>query len=348
MSAQRSVDSVPDGEPEPCPEEPATEAPAEHDPVEICRCIALCFSAGELGRFAQELGVPADPGARLEEAAHALVRAIQGRGELGNLVELLQERKPLVQWPSPRPCAQPPPQPEPLPTAPPQPLPAPPSSEPGPAAPPPLLDPYVSGRFEEAATTDAAAPPGGVPARTPRRAAPAMALATLAAAAVMAAVAVGFHLGRGSTGAGAAAENAARPASMASAELARAVASMAEACGVDPTGSPPRSALLLAFRRCRQARPGAYTNDLAAGAGPALPGLGLSGGPSLPAAPGPIERRRSATEPPACLRGCEQRHALCRANECGPEPGLASQFPAYQRCLSACLSEASRCRLACR
>lgn len=81
------------------------------DAAEIRGRIAVCFSAAELRRFAEELGVTGVTWDRgLNDAAHDLVRHFEKRGELGKLVGRLREARPLVEWPelSDLPAAAPP------------------------------------------------------------------------------------------------------------------------------------------------------------------------------------------------------------------------------------------------
>ncbi|HVY48912.1 MAG TPA: hypothetical protein VHB21_23645, partial [Minicystis sp.] len=75
-----------------------------YDPVELRRRIVVAFSAGELQKFADELGVAGavrwDRGHA--EAARDLVREFErGYGGLTTLVDRLRAAKPLVEWPEP-------------------------------------------------------------------------------------------------------------------------------------------------------------------------------------------------------------------------------------------------------
>jgi hypothetical protein len=48
-----------------------------------------------------------------------------------------------------------------------------------------------------------------------------------------------------------------------------------------------------------------------------------------------------------CITSCAREHSSC-VSSCGPEPGDANQYDAWQSCSSKCLAAESRCRLGCR
>lgn len=71
------------------------------DPADLSRRIGLCFSAGDLRRLAEGLGVDDavvwDRGTG--PAARDLVRAFERKNNLGALLAKLREVRPLVEWP---------------------------------------------------------------------------------------------------------------------------------------------------------------------------------------------------------------------------------------------------------
>ena len=80
-----------------------------YDPVELRRRIAVSFSAPELRRLAEELGVAGQMGwdRGHDEAARSLVRQFERYYGLETLVETLRARRPLVEWPEAQPVQTP-------------------------------------------------------------------------------------------------------------------------------------------------------------------------------------------------------------------------------------------------
>jgi hypothetical protein len=74
-----------------------------YDASELRGRIAVCFSAAELRRLAEELGASGiDHDRGVGEAARQLVRHFERQGALGGLVERLRAARPLVEWPEPK------------------------------------------------------------------------------------------------------------------------------------------------------------------------------------------------------------------------------------------------------
>lgn len=292
-----------------------------HDPREVRRLVAMAFSAGELSKYAERWRVFTDREGAVEDGARQLVRALEARGKLDKLVESLRAHKPLFEWPDPSieveeaaPAVEPP---APAPAAP---SPAPPDSEPAPSVGAPIVDPFA---VRDPAPKDAAVV-------IPKR----WLLVGGAAVAALLVVAIAIAAATG---------DAAETASLARGaadELARSVAAVRSACKIDEEADSARDALTAAFRRCSvpSIRPSRVDVPLPARPTPTPTPQPLA----LPKRTGPVSRR------PACLDQCHQIHNQCKQSQCGPEPASAAAYDTYQRCLSGCLSQYSRCRLTCR
>ena len=127
-------------------------------------------------------------------------------------------------------------------------------------------------------------------------------------------------------------------AKLAAEELAVSVASVAEACGVEPgEGANARETLRLAFERCAPDpfRPGSAPPDA----------LLLPPRPARSAKAVELPRRSAPERPDPCLERCAGGHDAC-GKACGPEP-IGDAFVAWQACATRCLTESSRCRLGC-
>jgi hypothetical protein len=79
-----------------------------YDPADLSRRIGVCFSAGDLRRLAEGLGVDDaiawDRGATA--AAQDLVRCFERKNDLERLVAKLRDVRPLVEWPEPEGSAE--------------------------------------------------------------------------------------------------------------------------------------------------------------------------------------------------------------------------------------------------
>jgi hypothetical protein len=74
-----------------------------YDPAELCRCIVVCFSTGDLRQVAESLGAAEgiNWSRGTNEAARDLVRHFERKADLDTLVAKLREVRPLVEWPEP-------------------------------------------------------------------------------------------------------------------------------------------------------------------------------------------------------------------------------------------------------
>jgi hypothetical protein len=288
----------------------------KHDPREVRRLIAMAFSAGELSRYAERWRVFTDREGSVQDGARALVRALEGRDKMAQLVESLQAHKPLIEWPEPTiECDEPPPAPaaEPTPVA----------SEP--VAPAAIVDPYpeVTARDRD---------DGAV--RIPK-------LWLLAGAALVLLVGSGIAAAMLLPGDDSESSGRINLASDAAEELDRSVRAVREACDVQPDDDSARGQLAASFRRCSvpTIRPSRVDVPLpvrkADAPGPRRPVL-------TKRPPAPISRSG------ACLNSCHDVHNQCKTSQCGSEPSSAQDYENYQRCLGTCLGQYSRCRLACR
>jgi hypothetical protein len=293
-----------------------------YDTRELQRVVAVSFSAGELSKFAERWHVHLDREGSATDGARVLLKAVEGRGKLAELLASLRAEKPLVEWPDPpeRPEVPPPP-PPPEPT--PQPTPAP--------SPAPVSEPagILADPFDE--------PP------PPERAG----LGPGARWAVLAGVlAVGAGIGAAvvllSAGDDAPAADAgpATVALAAASQLRTSLEALAEACSVEAEdATSARDLLTVSFRRCPQLPPVRGT------ARPPDPLPARDPPPELPIPGGPP---RPPSSEPVCLDRCHTLHESCRQSECGDEPASANKYEAYQRCLQGCMNKYARCRLACR
>lgn len=360
----------------------ADAAPGHYDVAELRRCMVVSFSAGELGELARAHGMLPSAGslggapAPADETARALLRHVERQGGLDSLVQRLREERPLVQWPEAvaaapaRPpeadegaaqppldgLAQEPAAPGPLdPAVATEPEAEPASSPPAPAAgpPPPAAEQATAapGLAPQAVPTTAPSRAGlGAWAHTQRRW-----LLAAGGGALLVAMVVAFVAGRASSGPDADQDAlpAADPASpapvakVAAEQLSAAVTAVAEACGVADARGPAKQVLANAFRACsgpdarrlgppRAARP-------ALTAGPSTDGARPTTAPAQP----PRDRPAPAPRRSGCLDRCEQQHQRCKQSECGAEPASGSAYSEHQRCLSRCLTKASKCRLRC-
>jgi len=317
-----------------------------YDVAELTRCLTFSFSAGELSKYAERWKVFTDRDGTVAEGARTLVRALDGRGKLAQLVTSLRSHKPLVEWPEPTvvQAAPEPPAPEPEEgssapeTAPDSPTTdgavVVPGAEPAGA---PLVDPFSapSGAGVAGLGTDE-----GLWASldgTTR----AVVLGVIFAAGIGLGV-LGFWLvGRGDGEPDPPADSAgeASIAGRAATLLRGSVAGITQACEVVEQTDTARNALTMAFRRCAQPeiRPGLPP-------GPLLPKTTRKPAQPPPARPTP---RRPVSHEPACLDRCHRFHVQCKTSECGAEPTSSSKYADYQRCLAGCLAKYSQCRLRC-
>ena len=354
--------------------EPAGLGDAPPDPVpapkydlrELRRCLALTVTAAELAEIGQRFGcatsaagATAQPSA--DESARLLLRELEHKGQVHELVQWLHQNQPLMQWPLPlQPAAaslSSPPQAaaapvEPLPQVGPGPMPSPARAEP----PKPIVDPFL------AAGSDASHPASEDERPLwQRREWRMAAIAAAAGVVLLTAVGAGFLFGRSGAGASASpaqATGSAEPAHSAArgalaltaaAELLRSVTDIAETCGLTDKSGPAKQVLTRAFQACGPTRT------------PLSQMPSRASSPSDTSAPEPTAARPTASpavapaDRPAdpapgggsCLSHCSEEHRQCKASECGPEPMQGSQYDAYQKCLSRCLSKASQCRLRC-
>ncbi len=306
---------------------------ARYDANELRRLIAISFSTGELSKYAERWRVFIDRDGTPDDGARALVRAIQSRDKLPQLVESLRAHKPLVEWPAP--IAEPEPTPPPI--APTQ-IDAPPAAPAGPevpATPPepprePLVDPYYA---DEAAPEPAPSPPLALPKWLP--------LAAMLTGGVLLGALGTWLLARDDETVDEPAPQAAeRLAAIADAELRRSLAKVRDACKVDDQDSA-RDLLRVAFDSCA-------VPEIQPGVVPATPLPAPEPRPSQADRRPPPRPKSSPDREPECLMRCHEIHTACKASECGPEPSSASDYASYQRCLSSCMSKYTRCRLTCR
>jgi hypothetical protein len=351
--------------------------PVAYDPVELRRRIAVCFSASELRRLAESLGVSGsiawDRGT--QEAVRDLVRQFERYYGLETLVAKLRELRPLVEWPEAQPAE---------PGSSPFERGGPPLSSPGalgapsPAAAPPKEEPVLQ---DPLVPSESAAPRAFAPVPPPRLAAPVWpgvtgppaapgrarsvdprVLIALTALAVLAAV-IAFAAGRASTPAPAseAADNATPtspratpskrpdgPATRAAAAMSRTLATIGRICEVGAGTTNTTEILARAYEQC--------------GPAPLLPRPVILAppSPSPPPSATPDEPDRSRAprggdatpnglpkvSGGSCIRACDATHIGCKA-QCGSEPTQSSKYEGYQLCRSRCLSAQSRCRLGC-
>jgi hypothetical protein len=355
-----------------------------YDSIDLRRQIAVSFSTPELRQLAETLGVGGsvrwDHGP--QEAVRDLVRQFERYYGLSTLVAKLKELRPLVDWPEldalPPPASQ-------AQKAAPEAGAAP--VEPTVAAAPladPLVPAPAAGFAPPAPTvvepapvflpTPSAAPsrpaavwPGTVNANPepPRsQGIDARVLVVVAGLTVLAAV-IAYAAGRASNGAPAAQapaeavtgiaavpvpRRAPGPATRAADAVARSLANVAKSCELPPGTEANADLLARAFERCGPPAPrAALTYDRLPTPVPTLdPPRDPPPDPARPRTP----RTPSPAPPPdkgpstACLGGCAAESRACNAG-CGAEPQQSSQYDAYMRCRSRCMSTASHCKLAC-
>lgn len=302
----------------------------KHDPREVRRVLTMAFSAGELSKYAERWRVFTDREGSVTDGARQLVRALEARDKLGQLVESLRAHKPLFEWPEPTiEVAEPAPRDDgESPSA------ADAPAEPGAAAEAtaaetepasgvgaPIVDPFA---MREPASQDR-----GVV--IPKR------WLVIGASGVAALLVIVIVIAATTGGEG---TETASLAHGAADELSRSVAAVRGACKIDEDSDSARDALTAAFRRCSvpSIRPSRVDVPLPSRPKPTPAPQPLV----LPKRTGPVSRR------PACLDQCHQIHNQCKASQCGQEPASAAAYDTYQRCLSGCLSQYSRCRLTCR
>lgn len=298
------------------------------------RMIALAFTTGELSKFAERVAVFTDREGDVDRNARVLVNAVSKKGTVDRLLRHLGDVKPLVEWPDPddilvelEPPVSEPPVSEPPASAPPASAGPPPSAGPPSSAPllaPPIVDPFLQ-------------QPDTQPLKPAR----------LWTAAVAIAIGAGA-LGAGMTrllDAPEAAELPGQPvplAHLAANHMAVAVDAVARACDAEVAAPSAREALSRAFASCAELPPPSRPRPALAAPEPPPP----LRPPSYRIDAQPY-RKKAPERPELCLERCNDVHDVCRT-ECGPEPGLSSKYPAYQRCLARCLTDSSRCRLDCR
>jgi hypothetical protein len=305
---------------------------ADYDLTELRRRIAVSFSTAELSQFAQGIHVHLDREGRVDDSARALIRAMQQRERIDDLVDRLRAHKPDVEWPEPRPPVSPAPSPPPDPPDPPPQTGDPPIDEPPPAA--SAADPPTAPSTE---------PPGEDKGPTAGddaggKAASPVIIPSMLGAALAGGVAVGIAATWLALRKPKEADPPAPIAKLAAEQLEESVAGVVRACGGDDEGGSARDRLRRSFDRCvPQPSPGSVEPDplQTSGARASGPPLNLGPSPSLPGSD-------------SCLINCNAAHEACRSNRCGPEPSGAAPFANWQRCQSACLADNSRCRLACR
>lgn len=314
--------------------------------------MVVCFTAAELQKLAEDLGVSGGVGLYrgVEEAAREVIRQCERYAGLDALVAKLRAERPLVEWPEPPatpgpvPVEVPPPAVEPesaaVPSredAPPEvaaPPPSPSSSPPPPVPPPSTRAVAWPGIAEPAQQKP---PPRGIDQRI---------LLAVAGLTLLAAI-IAFFAGRASSKPGTAAtadasphpKRTTGPAVEASDVFAKSIASLARVCEVQVGDAED------VFKR------------VAAKCGPpprqpthALPAEAFepaADDPPTPRDPRP-PRPIAPPKPPAngCLSSCESTHQGCRSR-CGPEPTEGSKYGDYNQCQARCLSAASKCRLTC-
>ncbi len=304
--------------------EPTSEERFElvYDLPELRRRIEVSFTAGELSKFAERLRIFTDREGSTAKGAKTLVRAMQVRGRVDDLVQRLAAHRPLLEWPEPQRVAVT----EPL-STPPEPVeqdePSVQLEELGPQLDPPpspairrgllLAGMLVLGALLGALGSGLLAPS---PASGPKPAAGRVELAELAAA----------HLGR-------------------------AVAAVTRACRAEDTSASARDALTSAFRNCAgpsQATPGRRLRDPLL-PDPLLPDPLLRAPRRRTNAPPvmPRSRPRPVDNGRRCLERCNQTHTACKRDRCGPEPVAGRKQIAFRRCMSSCLTDNSKCRMRC-
>jgi hypothetical protein len=352
-------------------------SPSEvYDAVELRRRIVVCFTPGELRELAEQLGVAGsiawERGA--QEAARELVKQCERYAGLPALVAKLREVRPLVEWPEAAQSAEQPAAPAAFPQAPPlAPLPgappaaaqppsapiadpfAPPAAAPPPApAPPPASSASPSPMWPGLAAAPAAQPP-------PRGLDPRI-LVAVAALMLLAAI-VAYLAGRAAnpppTAAATPTDTAPPrrgdgPAALAADTVARRLASLARICELPPGSSDGELVFRRAFERCGPAPPAPQRPYIPSTREPA-PEPSTAANDDAPPDPAPRPHRRggdahagdTAPQPAkGCTGACDAEHRACKTR-CGPEPTESGGYDAYQRCLGRCLTDASRCRLAC-
>jgi hypothetical protein len=310
-----------------------------YDTRELQRVIAATFSGGELSKFAERWHVLLDREASAADGARVLLKAIEGRDAVPDLLARLREAKPLVEWPEPteRPATAavavftPPP---PLVAAAPAAAPAPPAPPPAPpVAPPPAL--ASAGSLADPFAGDP--PPAAAGLSSTRRLA---LLGVVLAAGIGLGVAVVLLVMRSDEPEAAGDQGVAKTAA---AQLRLSLGAVAEACRVDARdATSARDLLASGFRRCERPppRPEAREPDP------------LPQRQPPPDRPDPQLGIPPQTKPPShepiCLDRCHGVHEDCRQSECGEEPTSASKYDAWQKCLAGCMTKYARCRLSCR
>ena len=333
-----------------------------YDSIEIGRRIAVCFSVGELRELAASLGV-ADS-VRWDRGIHHASRdVVEHCGKyagLDALVSRLREVRPLVEWPDPQQV-----------TTGPQVIPNP---------MPPSASPFIGGGVP---TLDGGAGPTMSPAPGPpipfgarglnpaepgvgRSNGPLLLVVAAAGVACGLLIAGAFFVGRASSpgksqdsapseapapsaSSQPGGERLPQPARIAAALVAKGLENVARACEIGAGDGLDTMVFARAFDRCGRS-PVRYP------AVPSLPTPSRVEGPQPDDLPPPKLAPRGGREVPLadrprregmCLDACEAAHRGCD-RRCGAEPTEAAAYEAYNRCLSRCLSTASRCRLDCR
>ena len=322
------------------------------DRRELSRLIALSFSAGELSKYAERWRVFTDREGSADDAARVLVRAIDARGKLAQLMDSLRAHKPLVEWPDFHEA----PEQEPA------------DEQPAEEAAVGEAASEARAGVEERAGLEERAPgedaDGGEP-DTAKDDPPLQPIVDpffidddepeeedddpVKPYIVMAAILVG-GIAIGGVGVwlftrGPADETddaAAAPATLAvlaASEVRRSVTSVQQACEVEAGGDSARQILTRAFDTCSipEIEPSKIQPyDVRPRSRPA------------PRSRLVQPRKRPPARSPACLDRCHAVHGSCKDSKCGSEPASAGAFESYQRCLQGCMSEYARCRLSCR
>jgi hypothetical protein len=315
---------------------------------ELQRCVAFSFGAGELSKLAERFGVFVDREAGADKAARALLKAMDARDSVPELVAALREAKPLVEWPEPQHAG---PSPEVMPAAW--------AAQPAAEAPPSDQAAADSFAASPAAISGATASNKTGPNKTESLLAdpfddvepvpPSQSFPWWAPWAVM--FAVGLVIGGivtwllardGDDDTVANVDtNAPGLASMAASHLRDTVTLVAKACESPTSGDSARNVLSDAFRRCATPtiRPGLDQT-------PPLP----TRKPPAPEPDIPLGAKPLPKGPPnaGCLDSCHRLHGECKKRECGQEPESSKQYADYQRCLNGCLTKYSQCRMRCR
>ncbi|MFO0761263.1 MAG: hypothetical protein U0359_32590 [Byssovorax sp.] len=358
-----------------------------YDPADLRRQIAASFSAPELRKLAETLGVAGSIRWThgTQEAARDLVREFERYYGLSILVAKVRELRPLVDWPDPSSLPPPASQARAAPVEPADAaVPAPPA-DPGSARAPlpeePLAPPAALASSEPSPPASSSSAPSAQAASRPAPVWPGTVaslpdpprgqgidpkiLILVAGLTVLAAV-IAYAAGRASspTAAPAPTESATTvaaapvprrapcPATRAADAVARSLANVAKLCELAPGTEVNADLLARAFERCGPPPPRAAMT-FSPPPSPVLP-PDLPRDPALDPEPARPHTPRQSAPAPAPDKGPGAACiAQCNAENrscnagCGAEPSQSTQYDGYMKCRSRCRSAMSHCLLAC-